>query len=684
MANSSSGRTNKLVFLISLTLVCGTVACYWAVRRFDFISLDDPLYVYHNDMVQRGLSGPGVVWAFKSVQGGNWNPLVWLSHMADSQFFGKEAGGRHLTNVLLHAANVLVLFLTLRRMTGAAWRSAFVAGLFAWHPLHVESVAWISERKDVLSTLFWLLTMWAYAKYAKSDKTQAARHRVFYAVALVFFILGLMSKPMLVTLPVILLLLDYWPLQRAESLRKLLLEKAPFVVLSFAACLLAFWAQKKTDAVGAQDTASRLENAMISYGTYLVEFFWPVKLAVFYPYPHSISLWRAGIATMVLGVITGLVWATRRRAHYLTGWLWFLVTLSPVVGIIQVGMQARADRYTYIPYIGLAIMLSWGLGDLVRRWPGSRPGVAAASAAMLVCCLLLTANQIQYWSNSGTLFQHALDVTSENYIAHSNLGDVYAAEGKLDEAIKEYKEAIRIAPQLPNPYNDLGKAYAMQNKMDDAFAMFSSAIQLAPNLPEAQWNYGHALVLRGRVAEGLAEMEKSVRQRPDNIEKQREFAEELFSTGKGADALPYCEAVAQAKPNDPHAQFFLGAAYLAQKREKEAAKSFATSVRLAPDNPQCLNALAWIYATSDQRDLRNGPEAVRLAGQACAITKRQNVVELETLAAAYAQAGRFEDAIKTAREMLALANSSHNTVMADTARKHLKLYESAKTCCGAE
>jgi protein O-mannosyl-transferase len=703
-----------------LVLTFGVLACYWPARHFNFVNLDDPLYVYQNHMVQQGLSWPGVIWAFHSVKGGNWNPLVWLSHMADCQLYGVAPGGHHVTNLLLHAANALLLFLLLKRMTGALWRSGLAAAIFAWHPLHVESVAWVSERKDVLSTLFFLLTLWAYGKYAEvqsvesGTRTQTPEGNVthhaprttfhasrfsfhpcqqlpsalYYVLALVLFALGLMCKPMLVSLPFILVLLDYWPLRRwgvqslrakVPSPRRLLLEKLPFAVLSLAASLLTVWAQQSEQALGAARLSLRLENAAVSYATYLEMLFWPIKLAVFYPFPHSISMWRVGAAALMLGAISWAVVRGMKERPYLgVGWLWFLGTLVPVIGLLQVGMQAMADRYTYVPYIGLALMVSWGLADLAGDWPRGRAALASIAALALGCCLATTRSQVKYWRDSTALYERALKVTSGNFIAHGNLGDVLVDEGRLDEAVKHYQEALRLTPAIGKPYNDLGKAYALQGKLDDAMTLFSNAVRLNPGLAQAHWNLGNAWLLKGKVAEGLAEMKRAVQLDPEDIKKHRMLAETLLKTGREAEALPYCEVVVKEEPEDAHGHFLLGSACLADKRLDRAMASFKQAVRLAPNAPECINALAWIYATSPRAELRNGAEAVRLAEQACQITQRQKTAILDTLAAAYAEAGRFQEAVQTTEELRALALSSHDAVAADTARQRLELYQSGK------
>jgi protein O-mannosyl-transferase len=574
MSDLKNHRGRGLVCLLGLMLAFGTLACYWPARQFDFVSLDDPIYVYRTRMVTQGLSWPGIVWAFQCVQGGNWNPLVWLSHMADCDLYGSKAGGHHVTNLLLHTANALLLFLVFKYMTGAIWRSAFVAAIFAWHPMHVESVAWISERKDVLSTLFLLLTIWAYASFSKAA---IPRRKMFYVLALFLFSLGLMCKAMLVTLPLVFLLLDYWPLQRTESAGRLVIEKAPFLVLSLAASGLAVWAQRSTGALGTAPLPDRLENAVVSYAMYIGYLFWPVHLAVFYPFPDSISIWQTGGAVLLLGAISWVViWGMKKRPYLSMGWFWFLGTLVPVIGLVQVGMQSRADRYTYVPYIGLAVMLSWGVVDLAQAWPRSRAALTAVAALALGCCLTATCSQVKYWRDSTTLYEHALKVTTGNYLVNENLGIFMGMNGNIDQSVKYLQESIRLNPKVASPYYNLGKAYALQHRMDDAVVV-----------------------------------------------------------------------------------------------SKEA-------VRLAPNDPKGLNNLAWLYATCPKAEFRDGAEAVRLASRACEITKQPEPEYLDTLAAAYAEAGRFNEAIKTTEEIRALAELDHDTRMTDMALQRLTLYKAGK------
>ena len=603
MADLNPNRERWRIGLIGALLTLGTLAGYWPVRHFDFVNLDDGVYVSECRMVRQGLSWPGLAWAFQSVRGGNWNPLVWLSHMADCQIYGMAPGGHHLTNLLLHTANVLLLFLVLKSMTGATWRSGFAAAIFAWHPAHVESVAWVSERKDVLSTLFWLLTTWTYVRYARGSKVQGPKSKVLYALSLLFFVLGLLSKPMLVTLPFTLLLLDYWPLNRfakgnqvatigtgkppaAKSLTRkfLILEKVPFIILSAGASVLAVWAQQSASALAATPFSARLANAPVFYLTYLRMLFWPVDLAVFYPYPDAIHLWQTIGAVLVLLLITWAVIRGMKQHGYLgMGWFWFLGTLVPVIGLVQVGSQGTADRYTYIPYIGLAIIVSWGLADVARAWPRGRAVLKAFAVLALLCCLATTASQVTYWQNNTTLLEHARKVTSGNFIAHDNLGSELLHHGKLDEAEAHFREVIRLRPAVAKPYNNLGMVFAMRNNLDEATNLFATALALDPQLAEAHYNMGNAYLIKGRIDEAIVELKTALRLNPDDVNAQLRMADALIKSGKAVDAVPYGEAAVEAQPGNAYAHFNLGLAYLAAKRRRagQLSGSRATRARFA-------------------------------------------------------------------------------------------------------
>ena len=467
------------VWLVAALLVLVTIALYWPAMRCDFINLDDLAYVTENPHVQGGLNWEGVKWAFGNTeQAASWAPLMWLSHMLAWQLFGPNAWGHHLINVLLHAANTALVFLVFRRMTGAAWRSLILAALFGWHPLRVESVVWITERKDVLSTLFWMLTLWAYVKYVEAGKAQNSRSSIWYGTALAMFVLGLMSKAMLVTEPCVLLLLDYWPLERFKpsSAQRLVREKIPFFVLAALASVVTFVAQQHGGAVASFEDlplGARVGNALISYCRYLGKMFWPTDLAVFYPHPGYWPMEQVLLAgVLIIGISVVLFVKRRRYPFLLMGWLWFVGTLVPVIEVVQSGEQAMADRFTYVPSLGVLILAIWGAYELTRGWRHQAMVLSVAGSAAIVLCIGLTRQQLGYWKDNETLFRHALEVTENNYLAHKTLGDALAKKNQIDEAISQYQEAIRLKPNYADAYDNLGNALGMGGQIDEAIIQY--------------------------------------------------------------------------------------------------------------------------------------------------------------------------------------------------------------------
>jgi hypothetical protein len=465
-------RPSSLWIAIALALV--TLAVFCPVTSFQFVNYDDTDFVTANPHVQAGLTAESFRWAWSSEVARNWHPVTMLSHILDCQLFGLKPWWPHLVNLLLHAANTVLLFSLLKRMTGAFWRSAAVAALFALHPLHVESVAWVAERKDVLSTLFWFLTTWAYLRYAEEFKVQGSRFKVFYGLSLLFFALGLMSKPMLVTLPFTLLLLDYWPLRRMKpgaSVWRLAAEKIPFFLLSAALCVKTYWVQQQGGAVlRLQDfpLGSRLGNALVSYVRYIELMFWPRNLAGLYLRSEEWPRWEVAPAALLLLAVSALVLTQWRRRPYLAvGWFWYLGTLVPVIGLVQVGMQAIADRYTYVPLIGLFVIVVWGGWDLAGAWRVAR-FAPAATAIALAACAVLTVHQEFYWKDSEALFKRMIDATPNNYMARYNLGNLYSQEKRTNEAISNFTAAIEGEPNYADAHNNLGGIFLEQKRYDEA------------------------------------------------------------------------------------------------------------------------------------------------------------------------------------------------------------------------
>ncbi len=631
-------------WLIAALLALVTIGVYWPITHFDFINLDDPDYFSANRHVLSGLKWDNVLWAFRPELEANWHPLTWLSFMLDVTLLGPGPRGPHLINLLLHTANSVLVFLLLRRMTGAFWRSVVVAGLFALHPLRVESVAWVTERKDVLSTFFFLLTLAAYVGYVRvqSLKSEVGRQRsevrvkgsasriqhppsrvmrhayLFYLLALCFFALGLMSKPMLVTLPLVLLLLDYWPLQRltfpAARARvwQLIGEKAPFFLLSAVSCVVTFQAQSHAGAVAdwvSSPLGARLQNAIVSYARYLGKNLWPVDLVIVYPLPVRWP-WGAvaGATVLVVGLGLGVLWYGRQRQYLLTGGFWWFGTLLPVIGLAQAGNQAMADRYTYLPAIGLLVGLVWGAAELARsgRLPSMVTSIGAA--AVLVGCCLWTAGQLRYWRDNETLFRHAVACTSGNFVAHEVLGVTLAAQGKWDEAIQQYELVLQTRPRNAEAHNNLGLALAAQRKWNEAIQHYEQALKSKPNLPFAHNNLGVAFAEQGKWQEASQHYEQALQSSPNLAEAHYNLGLALGAQGKWNEAIQHYEQALKSNPdlasicnpNIADAHNNLGTAFCQQGRAAEAVRQFQEALRLKPDHAEARRNLDAVLAAKAQ------------------------------------------------------------------------------------
>ncbi len=914
LATSESSRRDhpRRTLLICLALALLTLTAYWPVWRCDFVRYDDHEYVTENEQIHAGLTWRGVRWAFSTFHAGNWHPVTWLSHMLDCQLYGLKPAGHHVTNLLLHIANTLLLFGVLRRMTGAFWRCAFVAALFALHPLHVESVAWVAERKDMLSTFFWMLTLWAYARYAEAPRGKGVEEiqnpkpaadlaplfpfspfPSFYLLAFACFALGLMSKPMLVTLPFVLLLLDYWPLRRFElstikhhpaALFRLFLEKLPFFFLSAASSMITLRAQRSGGAIVPTELVpviNRVGNALIAYGGYLYKTIWPADLAVLYPLTLTTPPWQALGAGLFLTVASILVASSMRRRPYLpVGWLWYLGTLVPVIGLLQVGGQSMADRYSYVPLIGVFIMLVWLVADFIAVAPRRVRVIGPVAAAVLLACAGATLAQLRHWRNSEALFRQALSVTRNNVVmyhnlsltvtnqqekikwletavridphyaeAHSSLGLALASEGKLDDAIAHYRQAIRFKPKYLdahnnlglalkrlgrydeamaefnaalklNPdseaahvnlggtlldqgraeeamahlrralqintnsalahnglgaaldslgqhqealahyqaalrlkpddadalnnlaaalldqgktdealnhlqavirfnsnsadtYNNLGIAFTRRGQISEAIANFEKAIELNPNKPDTHHNLGSlfydqakydkavtheqaalqlkpdlisaryllgkALIALGRTEEAAAAFAAVLQARPDDMQSQLAMAELSLKQGRKADAIKWCDAVAANQPANAQAQFRLGQLLVGAGQAEAAVKHLRAAVRLKPDWLPALNELAWKLATLPDARLRDGKQAVEFASRAVQLTRTNDAVVLDTLAAGLAEAGRFDEAVITAQQAMTIAQTAGQNDLVIQIRKHLEFYHSRRS-----
>jgi tetratricopeptide (TPR) repeat protein len=703
-------------------LAAATVAVFWQVSWQGFVNFDDPAYVTYNPVVREGLTWPGVVWAFTNLHGEAtyWHPVTWLSHMVDCQLFGLKPAGHHLSSLFLHTLNTLLLFVVLRRMTGRRGASAMVAALFALHPLAVDSVAWISERKNLLSTCFGLLCLWAYVRYtekaegrrknaesgrqqpeARNQKAEAGGpgsvvrgplsltdlpSSILYLLSLSFFALGLMSKPTLVPLPFVLLLLDYWPLGRMQKAEasdtqhatrttphvsrftfsaSLFVEKLPFLALSAASGVVTLWSMSSLGGLlGTVElpVSLRLANAPVACAIYLRKLVWPVDLSVFYLHPGR---WPADAVVvsslLLLGVTALAVWQARRRPYLIVGWLWFLGMLVPVIGLVQAHVQALADRFTYVPAIGVFVMVVWAAAEWIERQavrtPGNhRPAATARqcgewtqigtgfAALVLAGCVVMTSLQLRHWRNSVTLLQRVVQVEPNSYLGRVMLGNALFERRELDGALSQYEAGLRLQPDYPDGWERAGVVLIEQGRPAEAMPYLRKAVELAPGWPEAQRRLALAWLRQGRMAEAQDAYQSLAALMPATAEGQRDLADML------AEGHQFPQAV----------------------------RCYQEALRLNPGFEAALNNLAMLRASCPQAEFRNGSEAVQLAEAACRLSGRRNPSFLGTLAAAYAEAGRFGDAVKTIQEALAVSQASGANELVPIQTRMLEQFQAGK------
>ena len=637
---------------------------------FGFVNYDDPDYVTENIFVKNGLNAPDIAQAFTSYHACNWHPLTWLSHMTDCTLFGLNPGAMHFVNILFHAANTALLFTLLLRLTKKIWAAAFIAALFAWHPLHIQSVAWISERKDVLSTFFGLLTLIAYARFAQEREvrskellTNSISHlpspiSKFYWLALVFFALGLMAKQMLVTLPFVMLLLDFWPLNRVEGFKLkvkgseprnfqlstfnfLLVEKIPFFLLVIPACVLTCLAQRAAmSSLERLPFPLRLENSIVTYALYLLKIFWPTHLAFFYPLTER-SPANLTAAALVLGIISFFAWRVWRSQPFVTvGWLWFLGMLVPVIGLVQVGEQSMADRYSYLPSVGIFIIVTFGGLALAERFTIVKKFLAPTAILILVGCVVATEVQLQFWRTDETLFSHAVAVTRNNEIAHLNLGVVYEKQGRSAEAMNEYHTALKINPRRAHTHNNIADLLDAAGQPDAARAEYEAAIALDPNAPEAHLNFGILLVELNHF----------------------DAAEEQF------------KLAATLEPADARPHYQMGKMMLKRGDDAAAIGELRLALQNDPNNFQTLAYTARVLAADEATGVRDGAMALTLANRANDLTGGSQPFVLDALGMACAENQDFANAIACAQKAIEQAEAAQ---MKDTAplQKRLELYQ---------
>jgi len=648
-------------FLVSLFLVVIILATYWQLPSHELLPFDDYGYITKNTHVHEGITWKNIVWTFSSTDFGYWHPLTWMSHMLAFQVFGLKFGMHHLINLFLHISNTLLLFFVLKRMTGALWQSAFVAAVFALHPLNVESVAWVSERKNVLSTFFWMLTILTYVRYTE----RPGFYR--YMLILFVFVLGLMSKPMLVTLPFVLLLLDYWPLcrfnlqscrghqevhksihtdSRQSLVLRLVLEKIPLFILSFTCIYLSALSIQRFKIVISMASVPmklRIANALVSYVRYIKKMIWPQNLAVYYPYPHTLPAWQVIGAFLLLVIVTFYAFRwVRLKPYFTVGWLWYIGTLFPVIGLVQAGLwPAMADRFAYVPLIGIFICIAWGVPDFVGRWRYRKAGFIAVSTALVPIFMVMTWLQLRHWQNGVTLFTHNVRVTHNNSLAHKELGNALEQQGNLDKAILHYSKALKINPNNAEAHNNLGYILARQKHYKEAIDHYKAALRIKPNYTEAHNNFGTALLHQGNEKEAIVHYNE---------------------------ALKY-------NPNYAGTYYNLGKIYINQNKIEIGIQFYKKALKLNPEMTQVLYNLSWLLASHEDEKYRNGKEALDLAKELCKITQNSQPLALDALAAAYAETGRFNEAVFTVRRALEMALKFGPNELISGLTKRLRLYQ---------
>lgn len=674
--------------LLALTLASLTFAVYLPVRHYNFLNYDDYFLVLENPYLRAGVTPATVRWALRADWNHDdwnadyWRPASYLSHALDIGLFGMNAGNHHLMSAGLHAAAAAALFWALFLLTGSPWRCAFVAALFALHPLRVESVAWISERKDVLSGLFFFLTIGAYAGYARRPFSLWR-----YMTLTLLFVLAMMSKPIMVTLPAVLLLLDFWPLGRLEMYRdngicrlcksRVILEKIPLFALSGIISMVTFLAQRDAGAVKeGLPAALRIGNTLVSYVTYIGQTLWPVDLAVFYPYNPALPVWKIAAAAALLFVITTCVfWKACRSPYLAVGWLWYLGTLLPVIGLVaQAGGQSHADRYTYIPTIGLYIMAAWGVSELLSRWRWKKYALAACASVILAACVWATSRQLPVWKNDISLFKHALESGHESFPAYNGLGTALAREGRTAEAIPLFREAIRLQPNDCDGHYHLGNALAEEGRTAEAITQYREAIRLQPNDCDAHKNLGLLLAKQNHLTEALKHFREALRLQPDSFEAHANLGAVLVKQGRLTEAIAHYRAALRLKPDNALASDNLQKNLAKQSQMAEGITHLREALRLNPDNAAAQNNLARMLAAGPDAAQRNSAEAVRLAERACELTGYNYPEILDTLATAYAGVGRLSEALKTATLAAEKARAAQNKILSEEIEARLQSY----------
>ncbi len=603
--DNKNENTQRQIILVMICLTFLLLMIYWDLQYHDFINYDDPTYVLENYYVKAGFTWEGIGWAFRDIHTGYWHPLSWFSHMADFQLFGMRAGGHHWTSLLIHILNTLILFHILRLLTGELWKSAAVSCLFAIHPLNVESVAWVAERKNLLSSFFWMTTLWAYVHYDRHPSMFR------YLAVVILFLAGLLSKPMVVTLPFVLILIDFWPLKRIgydpgnigkaawgglpfKIVRQgLLVEKIPLFLMSLVMSGGTIWAVSHEQGLASLNVVSlgtRIAHALVSYVVYLGKLLWPVNLSVFYPHPMHVPLWQSLVCALLLGLITWIcIFWCRSKPYLLVGWLWYLGVLFPVIGILQAGHQAMADRYAYLPFIGVFIMIVWGGAAFLKRFQRGKLLTGSVALTLVLFFSLCARYQLHFWDNSVLLFSRALEVTERNWVAHNNLGAALLKEGKIPAAIRHFEEVLRIKPDYTYAHNNMGLALTSQGSTMEAQSFYLEALRYRPNFVEAYNNIGVALTDQGKYEEAGSYFRRALHFRPHYPEALNNLGYVHARQGRYEEAIRYFDEALRLKPDYVAALNNAGSALSQSGRTREGIERFSRALRIAPDDVMAHN-----------------------------------------------------------------------------------------------
>jgi protein O-mannosyl-transferase len=664
----------RIKLLIYIGICLAALIAYEPIRHNDFVSYDDPRYITENPDIQGDITFQSLGRAFAQPHYFMWHPLTTIVNMVDYKFYRLNPLGHHLTNLLLHIVSTLLLFKILSDITRAIWPSAFVAAIFALHPLQVEAVAWAAELKTVLSGLFWLLTIAVYIRYTKKPQTG------LYLLLLMVYGLCILTKPTVVTLPFVLLLLDYWPLGRAKWGRQII-EKIPLFVMSAILSVITFFAQQHGGAVMPLEKMpldSRIANMFISYMRYIGKTIWPSQLAVFYP-PLPSNLLKTTEATCALLFILITVFCIyigRRRKYIATGWLWYVGTLVPMIGLIQAGAQAMANRYMYISILGLLIIIAWSAKDLIANRPRLKIISAVLAVAVLSSAIILTRMQVKHWQNSMTLFEYTLKVTKNNAVAENSYGCALFEAGRVNEAAQHLSNAVRIGPVFSDARCNLGQVFLKQGKLNEAIACFNELIKQKRDSAQVYYHLAVALSMQNKYDDAIKYFAKALTMKPEYPNAHRKMGAALLAKGKADEAILHLNKALQTSNNQAEVYANLGTAYNQLGKHELTIQNWTEAAKLEPNNPEVLNNMAWLLAAVNDMSIHNPNKAIELAQQACKLTEYKNPAILDTLAMAYAAAGKFNDAITTAEQALYIAKSRDQKDIANEIQNRLDLYKS--------